>query len=80
MWTSHALALAALVGMLAGWVAVQRAWRRVFPDAFEDPDVLAGRPSCGGCARTPCRDDCAPAKRCERREGGRPCPATEEDR
>ncbi len=50
-----------LVGMLlvaalaVGWVAVQRAWARAFPDAFDDPDVLAGRAGCHGCGcTTPC--------------------------
>ena len=41
-----ALACAALA---VGWVAVQRAWARSFPDAFDDPDVLAGRGACRGC-------------------------------
>ena len=35
--------------LAAAWVGVQRAWRRSFPDMGGDPDVLAGRPGCGGC-------------------------------
>ncbi|MBK8977396.1 MAG: hypothetical protein IPM29_15905 [Planctomycetes bacterium] len=40
----------------AGWVAVQCAWRRVFPEAADEHgDVLAKRGSCGSCScATPC--------------------------
>ena len=34
--------------MAVAWVAVQSAWRRAFPDAVPDPDVLAGRMGCRG--------------------------------
>ena len=52
---SHWAGLAALVAVAAGWVAVQRAWARAFPDAFQDPDVLAERIGCHGCAcSAPC--------------------------
>jgi hypothetical protein len=40
-----------LVGMLLAWTAVQRAWRRAFPEVSSDPDVLAGRMGCHGCSR-----------------------------
>jgi len=65
-----ATALAALSLLAAGWVAVQRAWRRAFPEAGDDPDALAGRTGChGACAPSDC------ARRCpERRRAG------EEDR
>ena len=47
-----AAALTAL--MLVGWVVVQRAWQRSFPEADEggtDPDALACRGGgCGSCA------------------------------
>ena len=44
------------VALLAvGWVGVQAAWRRVFPDSCSDPDVLAGRMGCHGPG---CNKDC----------------------
>jgi len=67
--------LSYLVGMLGivilavSWVAVQSAWRRVFPGAFSDPDVLAGRTGCHGCV---CTDVC------ERGQGGPTKKAEEE--
>ena len=54
MLTSYAVGVLAIVALATGWVAVQRAWRRSFPDAFDDPDVLAGRSGgCGGCGCGP---------------------------
>jgi hypothetical protein len=50
--TSYALGIAAVVAMAVAWVGVQIAWRRVFPDACGDPDVLAGRMGCQGCRST----------------------------
>ena len=47
MWKTHALAVASLVAMTIGWVAVQTGWRRLFPSPCE-PDALAGRGGCGG--------------------------------
>ena len=44
----------ALVAMLALWLAVQRAWARVFP-ACGGGDVLALRPDCCDCAAA---EDC----------------------
>ena len=44
----------ALVAMLALWLAVQRAWARVFP-ACGGGDVLAARPDCCDCAAA---EDC----------------------
>jgi len=46
---SYAVGLLGIVALAVGWVAVQRAWARAFPDAFDDPDVLAGRGGCDGC-------------------------------
>ena len=63
------VAILALVGMLVVWVAVQRAWLRVFsaPDAT---DALAARDGCGrcGCAGHSCpsSDDFGPSKRSSR--------------
>ena len=54
MLSSYVTGLAAVVGMTLAWVAVQGAWRRAFPDAVSDPDVLAGRMGCHGCTG----DDC----------------------
>lgn len=58
--TTLATALATLCVVLVSWVAVQRAWRRSFPDAPGDEDALSGRLGChGGCARTSCTRRCA---------------------
>ena len=37
-----------IVLLMTLWVAVQFAWRRVFPE-IGDEDVLSGRGGCGGC-------------------------------
>ena len=55
MISSYAVGLLAVVALAVGWVAVQRAWARAFPDAFDDPDVLAERAGCHGCG---CTTDC----------------------
>ena len=69
MLTSVATGLIALCGILAAWVSVQLAWRRVFPDAGADPDALAGRLGChGACPPNEC------TRRCPSHSG-----ATEED-
>jgi hypothetical protein len=40
----------AIIGLLmAGWIAVQTAWRKRFPEMLTDDDVLANRRSCQGC-------------------------------
>ena len=44
----YLLAALAVAAMAAVWVGVQVAWKRSFPDAFCDPDALAGRMGCGG--------------------------------
>ncbi len=54
MLASYVTGLAALVGVTLAWVAVQTAWRRAFPEAGSDPDALAGRTGCGGCAGRDC--------------------------
>ncbi len=51
MSSSHAIALIGLLALLAGWLAVQLAWRRSFPDASRDGDALAQRIGCGACER-----------------------------
>ncbi len=45
----YILGIGALLFLLAAWIGVQRAWKRAFPDAGDDPDVLAGRAGCHGC-------------------------------
>ena len=59
--TTHLLAIVMLMAVLALWVMVQRAWRRAFPEACADPDVLAGRGSCHGCTST---DECERRRKC----------------
>ena len=56
MWETHAIALLLLVAVLVAWVTVQGAWRRAFPDASSDPDVLARRGA--GCGRCGCLQPC----------------------
>ena len=52
--------LKAMFGMaiiLVVWLAVQRAWRGVFPGVSADEDALAGRMDCHGCTcETPCEN------------------------
>ena len=57
---SYALGIAAVIGLMLCWVAVQAAWSKAFPEAAGDVDVLAGRRSCHGCG-------CSSA--CERKLG-----------
>jgi hypothetical protein len=58
--TSYLVGLAGIALLLAAWLAVQLAWRRVFPDAAGDVDGLAGRMGCHGCDVVECG-----AKSCE---------------
>jgi len=53
------LAVAALV---AGWLAVQRAWSRTFPEVVGEPDALAARGDGKSCSRS-CDDSCEPDER-----------------
>jgi hypothetical protein len=53
--TSYAIGLGAIAILCVTWLAVQLAWRRVFPNASGDPDALAGRLGCHGCN---CTNDC----------------------
>ena len=46
--TSYLIAVLILAAVAAVWVGVQVAWKKSFPDAFCDPDALAGRMGCGG--------------------------------
>lgn len=67
----HVLAIALLALALAAWVGVQAAWRRTFPGACSDPDVLAARRGCTGCDS---------AETCERRDAERGQSAEEDVR
>ncbi len=41
-----------VVAIFGGWILVQLAWRRVFPEAVGlDGDALAGRGGCTGCKK-----------------------------
>jgi hypothetical protein len=71
MLQHYVIGVGAFVLLSAAWVGVQRAWRRSFPDVGDDPDVLAGRPGCGGCAR---------ARRCHEETESRTCEGEEEMR
>jgi hypothetical protein len=60
---AYAIGILGVVGLTLAWVGVQRAWARSFPEAFDDPDVLAGRGGCDGCGCTkPCTSDTSEAR------------------
>ncbi|MBW2425370.1 MAG: hypothetical protein JRG86_14045 [Deltaproteobacteria bacterium] len=68
---AYATGVLVVVGLALGWLAVQRAWARSFPDAFEDPDVLAGRRGCEGCGcATPCGSSASPDRTAGAQERG----------
>ncbi len=48
-------AIIVITVLLGGWMLVQAAWRRVFPDRAVDEDVMAGRLGCHQC---PCDAPC----------------------
>ena len=59
MLSSYVTGVVAVVGMTLAWVAVQGAWRRAFPEAAADPDVLAGRMGCHAACSPYCTgSDC----------------------
>ncbi len=49
---SYAIGVTAVVGLALGWIGIQAAWARAFPEDDSDPDVLARRMGCGGCGCT----------------------------
>ncbi|MCP5195162.1 MAG: hypothetical protein H6987_19060 [Pseudomonadales bacterium] len=62
--TTYLTALAGMLVISGGWLAVQRLWQRHFPEhgaAGQDEDALAGRSGCHAC-------NCAPTQ-CERESG-----------
>ncbi len=57
MLASAIKAILGIVIILGGWLLVQAAWRRVFPDTEPGEDALAGRLGCHQCpCQTPCED------------------------
>ncbi len=46
----YIIGVGAFLLLSTAWIGVQRAWRKSFPDVGDDPDVLAGRSRCHGCA------------------------------
>ena len=46
----YAITIGAVLGMMAIWVVVQKAWKQTFPDVGGDVDALATRSGCGGCS------------------------------
>lgn len=67
MLASYLIAMLGIAALAAAWLAVQLAWGRSFSGDGDDPDVLAARRGCGGCAR---EDRCEPAP--PRGEGRQP--------
>ncbi|MCA9758491.1 MAG: hypothetical protein KDA27_22025 [Candidatus Eisenbacteria bacterium] len=51
-WSQYLIGAGSMTLLAVGWVGVQAAWKRSFPTAFADPDVLAGRRGCGACSST----------------------------
>ena len=51
MLTTYATGLIGVVVVAVAWVAVQLAWKRVFPSECPEPDALASRGSCHGCSK-----------------------------
>jgi hypothetical protein len=58
MLESYLLGAGAVVALMLGWLAVQSAWSRAFPEAAADPDVLARRGGCGACGGCGCAGPC----------------------
>jgi hypothetical protein len=62
--SSYIVGLTGVVTIAVAWLTVQFAWRRAFPEPRTDPDVLAGRTGCSGCADP---SSCKQEKRCKDR-------------
>ena len=71
MLSSYVTGVVIVVAVSVIWVAVQLAWKKVFPEVCHDPDVLANRGSCHGCEST---------EACNRRRAGGAGSAEEEVR
>lgn len=70
MLTSVVTGLVTLILMLVAWLAVQRAWRRAFPESGAEDDPLEGRMGCRG--------SCGGGV-CPRRSPDGACPEQEEE-
>jgi hypothetical protein len=57
MMYQYFIGVGAVLLLSTAWIAVQQAWRRSFSHDGDDPDVLAGRSQCRGCADS---KDCHP--------------------
>ena len=70
---SYGVGVLAVVALAVAWVAVQIAWRSVFPEVSDDPDVLAGRMGCRGCGcgepTAACDSGCGPTEPARRGQG-----------
>jgi hypothetical protein len=53
----YVVGVGAVLLLATAWIGVQRAWRRSLSNDGDDPDVLAGRSQCHGCAGS---EDCHP--------------------
>ena len=69
MFQHYIIGIGAVLLLSTAWIAVQRAWRRSFPDGGGDPDALAGRSGCHGCSSS---------KDCHRRAESGACQGQEE--
>ncbi len=49
MLEGYLLGIGVVIAVTLGWVAVQAAWAKTFPEATADADVLADRLGCHGC-------------------------------
>ena len=58
MMSSFLIGGLAVTLLMLGWAVVQSAWRRTFPEATADPDVLAHRLGCQGCTGARCHQRC----------------------
>ncbi|MCB1854894.1 MAG: hypothetical protein H6988_06410 [Pseudomonadales bacterium] len=65
--STYLTALAGMILISCGWLAVQRLWQRHFPgpEGGEQGDALAGRSGCHGCncEASGCEREAGPAAR-----------------
>jgi len=67
---TYATGVGAAVIVTVAWIAVQGAWRHMFPERMRDADALVGRIGCLGCARTEHCEHRGPSGACRRGEEG----------
>jgi hypothetical protein len=68
MLHQYIIGVGVFVFLSMAWVGVQRAWKKSFPDIGLDPDALAGRSGCQGCAKASSCHDGAEREACEGQE------------